>query len=466
MSVRIESHLGYLRLQVSGCSAGGLFALLLALAASALGAGGASAFVIPTSNGGVSILPIAGASPTPGGVGSRGARPAALRERNPLENPLIFSGGPTMPSSRNYLIYWAPAGTSPFAAGYQAGIKTYERDVAHDSGRDQNTESVLTQYYGPGGAPTSYQTSLGGVLTDRDPYPSNGCFDGASVCISAEQIEAELTRFVVAKHLQATFLDLTHDYTILLPPGINACFFFHPGDPQSGEFCSFKQFCAFHSAVRSTNESGELTGPALIFAVQPYNVGLAGCETGQRPNNSPSDAAVSVLSHEHAEMVTDPFPGLGWQNRSIYGPEEVADLCEPGRWGEPDAWGPALGNAPDGALYNQVINGHEYYTQQMWSDETNSCLQRRPLPPSVTGRSRTTGPAGGGTTVKITGLNFIAPSVTAVRFGSKSAARVTLAGATSLTAVSPPEAAGTVDITLTSSAGTSATVAADRFTFE
>ena len=45
-------------------------------------------------------------------------------------------------------------------------------------------------------------------------------------------------------------------------------------------------------------------------------------------------------------------------------------------------WGPRSGTAPNGAQYNQVINGHFYWYQEEWSNVGHTCLQR--LSPSAT----------------------------------------------------------------------------------
>jgi hypothetical protein len=84
--------------------------------------------------------------------------------------------------------------------------------------------------------------------------------------------------------------------------------------------------------------------------------------------------------------------------------------------------------------------------------------------PSVTGLGTTSGPAAGGTSVVVMGTNF--NSVSAVMFGSVAARSFTVNSPTSITAISDAESAGTVDVTVTNSAGTSATSAADRFTFQ
>ncbi len=119
-------------------------------------------------------------------------------------------------------------------------------------------------------------------------------------------------------------------------------------------------------------------------------------------------------------------------------------------------FGTPLGTAPDGALYNQVVNGHQYYYQQMWSNETGQCEQRRGLAPVLGKLSLKKGPAAGGTQVTITGLNFKGPDVTSVKFGAVAASKFTVDSATSVTAEVPPGTAGTVDVSVTTSAGTSA----------
>jgi large repetitive protein len=72
------------------------------------------------------------------------------------------------------------------------------------------------------------------------------------------------------------------------------------------------------------------------------------------------------------------------------------------------------------------------------------------------------GPAGGGTQVTIDGSSFSTGST--VNFGATPAASVLINSLSSITAVSPA-GTGTVDVTVTNSIGTSATSAADQFTY-
>ena len=83
-----------------------------------------------------------------------------------------------------------------------------------------------------------------------------------------------------------------------------------------------------------------------------------------------------------------------------------------------------------------------------------------PPPPSVTGLSPMTPRKHGATAVTIGGADF--EEATVVKFGAKPAASFKVNSEDSITAVAP-SGTGTVDVTVTTPAGTSATTPADRF---
>ncbi|HEX3434897.1 MAG TPA: IPT/TIG domain-containing protein [Solirubrobacteraceae bacterium] len=85
-------------------------------------------------------------------------------------------------------------------------------------------------------------------------------------------------------------------------------------------------------------------------------------------------------------------------------------------------------------------------------------------PPTVTAVSPETGSSAGGASVTITGTNL--EGATAVHFGTASATDLVVNSANSITAVSPVGTAGaTVDVTVTTLGGTSATSGGDRFRY-
>jgi hypothetical protein len=83
--------------------------------------------------------------------------------------------------------------------------------------------------------------------------------------------------------------------------------------------------------------------------------------------------------------------------------------------------------------------------------------------PTVTGRTPTTGPKAGGTTVTITGTRFT--NVTAVKFGGINATSFTVVSSTKITAKAPAHAVGTVQIKVTTLGGSSANTSADDYTY-
>jgi alpha-tubulin suppressor-like RCC1 family protein len=84
-------------------------------------------------------------------------------------------------------------------------------------------------------------------------------------------------------------------------------------------------------------------------------------------------------------------------------------------------------------------------------------------PPAITKVTPRKGPASGGTTVTITGTDL--NGATSVEFGSTPAMSYTVNSSTSITAVSPPETAGLVDVTVTTPNGTSSPNPRDHFRF-
>jgi hypothetical protein len=295
--------------------------------------------------------------------------------RIPTDNTfgnLDYNGGPVMPSNTDYLIFWSPSGFARYGPGsppqYVSGLEQYFQDLAHDSGGHQNTDSVSAQYNDLTGALSAYSVTFGGALLDTDPYPPNQCPVNSPVtaCLTDIQLQHELERVVAAHRLRA---DLTHEYFLLMPPRVETCINNNASAKPAYGGCSAGEvpgnlgdMCAYHS---NTSLS-----PMLIYAIDPYVSGVPGCDDGNHPNG-PSDGALEGgLSHEHNESITDPLPNDAWtQGAGSRQGAEGGDLCD-------GIMGPALGLASNGAAYNQVINGHLYWYQEEWSNQSHTCLQR------------------------------------------------------------------------------------------
>jgi hypothetical protein len=271
-----------------------------------------------------------------------------------------YNGGPVMTSNTNYAFYWDPPGAPAYPAEYESGVDQYFEDLAHDSGGDENVDSVSAQYNDAAGQFAAYDSRFGGAIVDEDPYPANGCAQSA-ICLTDGQIESELRDYVAAHGLPA---DLTHEYFVLTPPGVESCF------EGSGRECSAgtenDAYCSYHSYI-------PVAEGVIIYTNNPYVTGNERCDDGNHPNGKPSDGVLQGgLVHEHEESLTDPEPDSGWIE--LASEQEIADKCR--NVGEAAEFGTPLGTAPNGAKYNQVIDGHFYWYQQMWSNQGQRCMQR------------------------------------------------------------------------------------------
>ncbi len=437
---RVRDRAGAVTLRRGGIPNGRVLALALFATAILLAAGAssASAVIVKLSSGRtVSYQPLKG-------VGAQSLLQPFISTEN-----LAYHGGPVMTSNTNYAFYWAPSGSPAYPTGYQTGVDKYLEDLAHDSGGEQNVDSVAVQYTSGSGEAVKYKSHFAGAIIDTDPYPKNGC-KAAAICLTDAQLQTEIKSYVTSHALPK---DLLHEYFMLTPPGVESCF------DSAGTECSAgainAAYCAYHGYI-------PVSGVNIVYANDPYVGGNPGCDSGQHPNNNLSDSVLmGGLSHEHNESITDP------KLNAWYAPsgEENGDKCrtfEPG-----SELGLTLGYAPDGSPFNQLINGDEYYYQQEWSNKGSVCKQRTATPlvtPEVSKLAPTTGLAAGGTSVTITGTGFTGAS--AVKFGSTPAASFKVSSWTSITAVSPPGTSGSIDVTVTTPAGTSVTSSADLYLFQ
>jgi len=265
--------------------------------------------------------------------------------------PVEYHGGPVMSANTNYVIWWDPQGVAKYAPKFTAGVQDWFKNIQRDSGKDTNTDDVLTQY----GA--NYVSKFGGALKDKDHLPGNGCSYSA-ICLTDAQLRVEIQYTVESHGLPQ---DLTHEYFLFTGPGIESCL------EATGGFCSANsaspRYCAYHGAIETEHGT-------IIYAVDPYVYEKNCDEPGHRPNGPSDSALLAGLAHEHSESLTDPELNA-WINPLG---EEVGDIC---RTFEPATeFGAYLGTAVDGSPYNYVIQRTDYLYQQEWSNNADSCVQR------------------------------------------------------------------------------------------
>ena len=142
-----------------------------------------------------------------------------------------------------------------------------------------------------------------------------------------------------------------------------------------------------------------------------------------------------------------------------------------------DVWsalGPTTWSFGDGSSVTGTSVTHTYaaagsYEVTLESEDvlgnktsTSSTIEIAPPRPTVTKVEPDSGPPGRRTSVSITGTNFT--EATAIKFGEEDARNYMVNSPTSITAVSP-KGKGTVDVTVTTPGGRSATSSADQFTY-
>ena len=387
--------------------------------------------------------------------------------------PLINHGGPMMstPATADKVvvtpIYWAGAGYS-FPAAYKTLLNQYLRDSATDSEKVTNVFSTLFEYGGSNGK-INYRFQLATPISDSTAFPAAGCTtspgpvyadnSGYTTCLDDAQVQSETNAVLAARGLTR---NLGHMYIMFLPKHVESCFF--AGNP-SNQACTINAtpsaaYCAYHSEFGGNTVYANMPFPiyqsATLFSCTDENLG-GPTSTIQSPNGSvDADVEVSPLSHEMSESITDPDTNTGWYDSSGF---ENGDECA-------YIYGTLSGS--NGGFYNQTINGHHYLTQDEFSNADfaktgGGCLQHfQPVKPTVTGLSSHAGSHTGGATVTIRGTGFA--GATTVHFGT-TVATFTLIDSTKIRVITPAHAAGTVDVTVQTSAGTSTVISADHYTF-
>ena len=178
-------------------------------------------------------------------------------------------------------------------------------------------------------------------------------------------------------------------------------------------------------------------------AADQFTYGAAPAVTSVAPDSGPTSGGtnVTITGTNFSAGATVRFGGAAATNVAVVSATSITATSPAGSAGTVDvtvttAGGTSAASAADGFTY---IAG-----------------------PAVTSVSPSSGPSAGGTVVTITGANFSGAS--AVKFGGASAIWFNVGSATSILAKSPA-GAGTVDVTVTTTAGTSGTSAADLFTY-
>lgn len=361
-------------------AAGGLLTLTTSTAASAAPAPKACS-IQPRSGHIVGIVPAVGdcstssssaASDVVSHMVDRAAIPASdVANGTP---PLLYHGGPVMmtPQTGPLIItpiYWDPAG-HPISASYKDILATYLGNVSLASGQNSNVYSVANEYSGSNGQ-IHYNIRVTAGIDDTNALPASGCTlttadhaniyadkSGYDACLDDDQLQAEINHVTAVRGLPH---NLSHIYVLFLAKHVESCFF-AGSTTTAANACTINHepsaaYCAYHSQATSN----------AVYSNMPYPiynspVGFTcGTEknfgTIESPNGNPdADVEISPTSHEINESITDPDTNTGWYDSSGF---ENGDEC---------AYIFGQTHGQPGRLYNQVIGGFRFLTQEEFSN--------------------------------------------------------------------------------------------------
>jgi PKD domain len=226
------------------------------------------------------------------------------------EAALKYHGGPVIPASNTYAIYWDPV--NAYHNDWMTLIDGYLHNVGADSGKLGNIFSLNGQYTGPGGTRASYNSTFRGAYTDTTPYPAKGCVEpsGQPTCLSDAQIRSELKRFVEANHLPT---GLGVIYFVLTPPAVTVCTDSgekgncsdskaekgEEEEDKTGSVNAADGFCGYHSAIEPASAS------PIVYGVQPWVAGHAGHIITPVPVNTQRPTG-AVLACQNRSLLVEP----------------------------------------------------------------------------------------------------------------------------------------------------------------
>ena len=299
-------------------------AAAIAAASMLIGAPAASAIVTEVDGNHVGVQPVNSSTALDGLLGL--SETYKLFE-NP--NPETFADdpaeplapGPVVHGSQLLAIYWDPE--DYYHGDWQGVIDGFLQKVGGESNGFGDVFAVDEQYTDKSDLPAYNRETFHGAYTDTDPYPyPNGCTDPnplhewkahktkAIGCLSAQQIQTELGRFIAAHELPRGMNTI---YYLMTPPGVTVCLDSGGASGHCSDFAhtleerkevlfnkakrevdtyeseSYRHsFCSYHSDI---NPDGALEGDGstILYGVIPWTAGGVG--DGQlAPTNGESEA--------------------------------------------------------------------------------------------------------------------------------------------------------------------------------
>ena len=269
-----------------------------------------------------------------------------------LRDAVSFGGGSVVTQSpKVFLVFWG-SGWGSQSTGI-GGYANYSGDPnglapnlqAFFAGLGTNSESwsaIVTQYCQ--GVPVGTKTCPLAPLTNHVAYPSSTVLGG--VWEDTSTALATATGAQIAQEAANAAVHFSNppgaQYVIVSPTGTDPDQWL---SPRNG-------YCAYHDNTGDPFLSG-VTGPDVPYTNMPY-VPDVGAQCSSFFNPGILDGADETVSHEYAEVLTDPFPSSGWTDRRG---SEIADKCEN-----------LIGGQPGASTYVPLATG-TFAVQGIWAND-------------------------------------------------------------------------------------------------
>jgi hypothetical protein len=330
-----------------------------------------------------------------------------------------YFGGPVIGQVKVVPVFW----NSSVNAQVKSNATQFFQDAVNSPWLD------LLSAYSTNFSGGTQQTIVRGTALSGVTLTPSKCATSSPCTMADSDIRAELAAQISASHLPAP--DSNTVYMIFMPPNVT-------WTDASGH-TSGSQFCAYNWTAASTGGPPVVYGTIIDTFTGP---GAQNCG----PNADALQNETALASMILANAVTDPDIGI------------ASSTADPVAWFSTTVG--QVGDACSNRDFTITVSGRTWSVNQVFNRFTNSCDSA--AAPSVTSISPAVGPAIGGTSVTIIGSNFTTSST--VQFAANHAANFMFISSIQLSAFSPP-GCGTVDVTVTNDVATSATSAADQFTY-
>jgi len=198
---------------------------------------------------------------------------------------LTYNGGPLIPNTEVYTIFWgANWANNPAYTTLAGNLNNYFTAILSGALIDQLSEYNVPAY-------TIGYGKLSGTRTITDNSPVGSITDDGITAALKQWIQQNIIPGPNANTLYFLYMDI--NVTVVMGGG-----------------SSCQNFCGYHN----------VTDTGVYYAVMPF----PSCQ-GCLADMTAFDALTGTSSHELCEAITDPIPGNGWYDNANNA--EIGDLC-------------------------------------------------------------------------------------------------------------------------------------------